>query len=473
MRAEALRPHFENPALGRRVQAMARELREAGGRAFLVGGVVRDACLGRTSREADLEVYGLEPGRLETLLRGHGTVLEVGRQFAILHLVVPEGRIEVSLPRRESKTGPGHKGFAVQADPRLDPRTASLRRDFTVNAMLLDPLDGELLDFHGGREDLARGLLRHVSEAFAEDPLRVLRAARFAARFGWRVAPETVALCRRLDLSELPAERLEGEWKEILLRGARPGRGLEVLEDTGALRWFPEVAALRGVPQDPVWHPEGDVFHHTCRCLDAAARYLREGMEDPWSEMLAVLCHDFGKPAATRLEGGRWRAPEHDRLGEEPTRSFLARFSRERDLPEKVVPLVREHLRPSQLWLDRERVGDAAIRRLSTRVSLPALVRVARADGAGRLAPFEDPWPPGEWLLQRAASLGVRDRRPEPLVRGRDLLALGLRPGPVVGRVLGRLYEEQLEGLLPDREAALERARILVEELQAGDPGPV
>ena len=436
------------------VRRIAAAVRDAGGRAFLVGGTVRDHLLQRPAKDADLEVYGLEPERLEELAADFGRVHLVGRQFAVLHLSTAVGQVELSLPRRESKTGPGHKGFAVAADPHMEPRAAARRRDFTVNAMLLDPLDGTLLDPWGGQADLRRGRLRHVSAAFAEDPLRVLRAARFVARYRWRVAPETAALCRTLDLGELPRERIEQEFR-VILAGRWPGAGLLALEEVGALRFFPELAALRGVPQDPVWHPEGDVLHHTALALDAAAGALRAQMEDPWVEMLAVLCHDLGKAGATTFERARWRSAGHDVEGVASTRSFLARITAQEDVVAQVCALVREHLRPMQLHQARDRVSDAAIRRLATRVDLRALVRVAWADGAGRARPMPEAWPIGEWLLERAAQLGVRDAAPAPFLRGRDALACGAEPGPALGELLREAFELQLEGEHADREAAL------------------
>lgn len=437
-----------------RVIALARAVRAAGGRAFVVGGAVRDRLLGRASRDADVEVHGLDAATVERLAAAQGKVHMVGRQFAVLHLATPEGEIEVSLPRRESKTGPGHRGFAVHADPHLGPHEAARRRDFTVNAMLEDPLDGEVIDPFGGRDDLRRGLLRHVSAAFAEDPLRVLRAGRFAARFGWRVHADTAALCRSLDLGELPRERIEREWLEVLVHGDHPGQGLRVLEACGALRAFPELAALRGVPQDPVWHPEGDVLTHTALCLDAAVA-VRGAMEDPWLEMLGVLCHDLGKANTTVFERGRWRSAMHDETGVPLTHSLLARITERSGLAARVAALVRDHLRPGQFHLVRDQISDAAIRRLATRVDLRALTRVAWADAAGRRMPMPEPWPPGAWLLERAERLGVRDAAPAPFLHGRDVLELGVAPGPRVGELLRAAYEAQLDGRLADRDQAL------------------
>ncbi len=439
------------------VEALATAAREAGGRVFLVGGGVRDQLLGREPKDVDLEVYGLEPDALQTLCEKFGRVHLVGQQFAVLHLSTEAGNLEVSLPRRESKTGPGHRGFAVSADPHMEPREAARRRDFTVNAMLFDPLDGTLIDPWNGQADLQRGVLRHVSEAFSEDPLRVLRAARFVARYRWTVAPETARLCRSLDLAELPRERIEAEFREILA-GDYPGAGLLALETVGALASFPEVAAMRGVPQDPIWHPEGDVLHHTALALDAAAT-IRASMEDSWVEMLAVLCHDFGKATTTVFERGHWRAAAHDVDGVAPTRTFLARITAQEKVVEAVVSLVREHLRPMQLMQAGDRVGDGAIRRLSARVDLRALVRVAWADAAGRASEVPDGWQPGVWLLDRAAALGVKDAAPEPLLLGRDLIELGVQPGRGIGEILAEAWELQLDGAWTDRDAALKWLR--------------
>ena len=439
---------------------IAEKSARAGGRAFLVGGAVRDRLLGFEPKDLDLEIFGVPEDSLTSLLEEFGSVHLVGRRFAVFHVATPEGTVEVSLPRRETKTGPGHRGFAVEADPGMEPRDASARRDFTVNALMEDPLTGEVLDFWEGRRDLEEGVLRHVSSAFSEDPLRVLRVARFVSRFGWRVHPETAALCRSLDLAELPRERIEEEWRQILVVGEHPGAGVRVMEEVGALEFFPELDALRGVPQDPEWHPEGDVFVHSCLALDAAVA-IREEMEDPWSEMLAVLCHDLGKPAATVNQDGRWRSPGHDIGGLEPTRKFLERITAQPGVMEKVEALVKEHLRPTQLWQAREDVSDSAIRRLSLRVDIPTLIRVAWADAAGRGEPMPGPgeWEPARWLLDRAAALGVEKEPVRNFLQGKDLLEFGAEPGPGIGEILDEAFELQIEGALADRESALSWAR--------------
>ena len=433
---------------------IAAAARQAGGRALMVGGCVRDRQLGLPAKDLDMEVYGLSAEVVQNLGQKFGHTNLVGQQFAVLHVSTERGVAELSLPRSESKTGPGHRGFEVTADPCMEFKDACRRRDFTVNAMLEDPLTGELLDPFDGLADLQRGLLRHVSSAFAEDPLRVLRAARFAARFDWRIHPQTSALCRTLDLSELPRERVAGEWQYILA-APYPGTGLLALELCGALRFFPELLALRGVPQDPVWHPEGDVLQHTAYCLNAAVARRTE-MVHPWIEMLAVLCHDLGKANHTNFERGRWRCPNHDCEGEWPTRSLLERLNGQKDVVAPVVALVKEHLRPSQLFFARDQVSDAAIRRLAQRVDLAALCRVAWADAAGRREEIPLPWQPEVWLLDRAENIGVREQGPVNYLRGADLLERGWSRGRAVGEVLARAFDLQLDGVLADREAALQ-----------------
>ena len=437
------------------ITQLATAVEAAGGRAYLVGGAVRDQLLDRESKDFDLEVYGIEVDDLEILLAKFGKVHLIGKQFAVLLLVLDKGgEVEVALPRRESKTGPGHKGFKVKSDPSMQKEEAVLRRDFTVNALMQDVLTGEVFDFHDGVGDLKRKVLRHVSPAFIEDPLRVLRAARFVACFDFSIAEETVELCKSIDISELPRERIEGEFRLMLEKCDHPGKGLLALEQIKALTHFPELACLREVPQDPEWHPEGDVLIHTALCLDAAV-LRRDEMENVWAEMLGVLCHDLGKATHTVFERDRWRCPAHDVGGVEPTKELLARINGQNDVVPLVCDLVREHLRPGQLYLERDKVSDAAIRRLSTRVNIPALCRVSFADFAGRLKPFELPWAPEVWLLERAASLGVKDEAPKNFLRGQDLIAHGIEPGPEMGNILELAYDLQIEGDLADREQAL------------------
>jgi tRNA nucleotidyltransferase (CCA-adding enzyme) len=447
------RPFPQSPALSR----VARALRAAGGRGVIVGGAVRDHLLGQAPKDVDVEVYQLSLAALQRALEGAGQVHAVGRSFGVLKVVVEDGAggrdtLDVSLPRTESKVGQGHRGFVVESDPFMPFEDAAARRDFTLNAMGIDLERAALLDPHGGARDLEAGVLRHVSPAFDEDPLRVLRACQFAARFALGIAPDTLARCRALEeeLASLPEERL---WEELkkLLRARWPSIGLWALVHTGALSLFPELAALRGCPQEPEWHPEGDVWVHTLMVTDEAAGLVRrDGLEDDEALLvvLGALCHDLGKPPTTEASEGRIRSINHESAGEAPTRSFLARVGAPAHVVEAVVPLVRDHLKPFQLYLDKERVSDGALRRLALRVPIGRLVRVARADFLGRTTKEAlcDDDPASPWLLAEAERLQVAAAAPRPLLLGRHLLERGVRPGKHMGPMLERAFEAQLEG---------------------------
>ena len=457
-----------------KILALARAVRRAGGRALLVGGCVRDRLRGQPAKDWDVEVYGVEPARLRALLDRLGRVNVVGEAFTVYKLG-PD--LDVSLPRRERKAGRGHRGFIVEGDPQMSVAEAARRRDFTINAILEDPLTGEIIDPFGGRADLERRLIRAVSrETFAEDSLRVLRAAQFAARFEFDIEPATVELCRAIDLADLPAERVWGELEKILLRAPRPSVGLEWLDRLGVTgKLFPEIQALKGVPQEPEWHPEGDVFIHSLLVCDRA-RELIADLDYPRqvTVMLAALCHDFGKPATTEFVEGRIRSRGHDEAGVGPTLSFLDRLKiytlEGYDVRAQVVALVRGHLKPGEFYRLRDEIGDGAFRRLARRCELELLYRVAKADSLGRNAPWvpREKWftaRPQEWFIARARELEVQQMAPAPILMGRHLVEMGLKPSPLFGRILAAVYELQLDGRVRTLEEASEAARELIRKL--------
>jgi tRNA nucleotidyltransferase (CCA-adding enzyme) len=446
-------------------------VRAAGGRPLLVGGAVRDALLGRTSKDFDVEVYGLPEAALRATLAGVGKLDAVGQAFTVLKvsgLAGVSGAVDVALPRRDSKIGPGHRGIAATGDPALDVAEAARRRDFTFNALLYDPATHALLDPWGGVADLAARRLRAVDgRTFGEDPLRALRAVQFAARFELHVEPETAELCARMPLHELPAERVFGEVHKLLVQARRPSYGFELLHAWGQLPVVgPELLPLVGTPQDPEWHPEGDVWTHTLQVLDQAALLIAD--LDParaLTVMLAALCHDLGKPPTTCFEDGRVRSRGHEEAGLAPTLALLERWNvhtlQGYDVRAQVLALVGDHLKPGQLYEARARVSDGALRRLARRCEPELLARVARADCLGR-APGQFEPVAMDWFLERVRALDVARRPPEALLHGRDLAALGVAPGPEMGRILRLLYERQLDGDFADAEAARAAARLLV-----------
>jgi len=445
------------------VSTLARAVSDAGGRALVVGGWVRDRLLGRACKDLDVEVFGVPADRLKTLLESLGRVDTVGESFTVYKLE----NIDVSLPRRESKTGRGHKGFTVEGDPSLSFREAARRRDFTVNAISQDPLTGEIIDPFDGRADLDRRLLRAVDPVtFVEDSLRVLRAIQFAARFELTVDDDTKRLCRDLPLDDLPSERIWGEFEKLLLQAERPSLGFSLALDLGVVdRLLPEMKSLMGCPQEHEWHPEGDVWIHTLMVIDQARARIDGLSRGPAAAMmLGAMCHDLGKPATTALIDGRIRSMGHEERGVEPATALLDRFNIQSmdgyDVRQAVLGLVAHHLKPSAFFKAATPVSDGAFRRLAMKVDLELLARFAKADCHGRGGDFD--CSAMDWFLDRARHLGVEHAAPKPIVLGRHLLELGVSPGPRMGQLLKQIYEQQLDGTVRTLEDGIRLARELI-----------
>ncbi|HEX2641053.1 MAG TPA: HD domain-containing protein [Pyrinomonadaceae bacterium] len=452
-----------------KVIELARRVDAAGGRAMLVGGCVRDPLMGLEPKDWDLEIYGVEPARLREILSGFGEVNAVGEAFTVYKIGQD---LDVSLPRRERKTGRGHRGFVVEGDKNMSFEEAAKRRDFTINAIMQDALTGEIVDCYGGREDIKNKTLRLVSpETFAEDSLRVLRAAQFSARFGFEVETETRAICRAIDLTDLPKERIWGELEKLLLRAQTPSIGLRYFYDLNiADQLFPELVSLVGVPQEAEWHPEGPVDVHTLMVVDEA-RKLIDDLEyaKQVTVMLGALCHDFGKPPTTEFFDGRWRSHGHDEAGVAPTLTFLDRiglFTLDGyDVRNQVVQLVRYHLLPGMFY--KNPPGDGAFRRLARRVEPDLLYRVAKADSLGRNPEWlpKEKWfkaEAQEWFIERVRALKVERKAPLPVLMGRHLIELGLNPSPKFKTILDAVYEKQLDGQITNLDEAIGEAKRMI-----------
>lgn len=450
---------------------LAAIIREMGGRALLVGGCVRDGLMKIEPKDFDVEVYGVEPPKLREILDSFGKVDAVGEAFTVYKIGQD---LDVSLPRRERKTGRGHRGFVVEGDPKMSFAEACRRRDFTINAILQDPLTQEIIDPVDGRRDIEKKLIRIVShETFAEDSLRVLRAAQFAARFDFEIEAQTAEICRAIDLTDLPKERIWGEFEKLLLKSNKPSIGLKWFYELGVVeQLFPELKALVGVPQQTEWHPEGNVDVHSLLAVDVASTLIADL---PYGKKIAVLlgalCHDFGKPATTRLLDGKWRSLGHDEAGIAPTITFLDRLGIHTlegyDARGQIIELVRAHLRPGEFYNARENLGDGAFRRLARKVEPDLLYRVAKADSLSRNGDWlpRDKWFTAdamEWFIEKSRELNVEHEPPKKILMGRHLLELGLKPSPQIGEIERAVYEMQLDGRVTNLDEAIAAARLLL-----------
>ena len=478
----------------KKVLEIAETIKASGGKVLLVGGSIRDMMMGTIPKDYDIEIYGLEPEEIKKILTPIGKVSEVGEAFGVLKVFFPkEGLdIDVSLPRKDSKTGKGHKDFSVEADPNMSIIEAAKRRDFTMNSICADPLTGEIFDAFGGLEDIKNRKLKITdNELFKDDPLRVLRGMQFIGRFGLEVDKDSVPILQEMAplVKDLSKERILEEWKKLLLKSEKPSLGLAAAMNLGILREIhPELPPLRETPQEPEWHPEGDVWIHTLMVIDEAAKIARrEELDDAkkFTLLLTALCHDLGKPATTETrEDGKIISHAHDKAGIEPTKKFLAQLGVDNLTRDKVVKLVGEHLTPTLFYIEEtvrgNHIKDGAIRRLAKRLhpaTIQELVLVSESDhlGRGEFPNTEVPeqlmldpmnYPAGKWLLTRARELEVEDSRPADLTQGRHWLAFGFKPGPNLGKLI-RLANDLRDDKGFSREMVFEAVDGIADEDKA------
>ena len=444
------------------VKQITQLFKKKGADIYLVGGCVRDSLLGLSPKDIDIEIYKLSAETIEAILSKHFKIDTVGKNFGVF--LLKGYSIDVSLPRKESKTGLKHTDFKITGDPYMHPKNAALRRDFTINAISYDLVKEVLYDPYNGMDDLSNKHLRHISSAFIEDPLRVFRAMQFIARFNLSVNPDTLKLCQSLTPNQIPKERIWEEWKKLLLKGHTISLGLQFLEDCDWLSYFPELYALTECEQDPEWHPEGNVWEHTKHCMDA---FAKNKIGDDWEDLivgLATLCHDMGKPKTTvKGEDGKIRSPQHDVEGVGIAKAFLARMTEQKKVFDEVLPLVAEHMRPHNLYTNNS--GDSAIRRLANKVKrIDRLIRVFQADQLGRppIKVTEDLV--SNWLAERSHQLELQASAPKPIILGRHLIAENLEPSPIFKTLLKECFEAQLDGTFDNETDGLIYLKSLLEK---------
>lgn len=453
------------------IDSISKELLEHNAKAIVVGGSVRDHFLELSIKDYDVEIYGLSQiEELESILSKYGSVNLVGKSFGVLKFVHEGEEYDFSFPRTEEKVALGHRGFDVTCNGELTFKEASLRRDFTVNAIGYDIEEKAFIDPYGAKDDMKKRCLRHINDGtFIEDPLRVYRAVQFCARFDYVLAEETFKLCKIMVeqgmLEELAKERIYIEFKKLLLKSPKPSVGFELIRELGILKYYPELEALIDVPQSPKWHPEGDVWVHTLMCVDKMVTLKTGDEKHDLKMMFAILCHDLGKATHTQITPEKISAIGHELAGLEPTEKFMYRLTDEHDFIKSLFPLVEYHLAPSIYY--KGKAKNSTIRRLSTKVNIEELVTVARADFLGRTTEesLSGIYKAGDWLLKKAEELDVYNVPPISLVQGRDLIALGLKPSVEFKKILNRVYESQLEGKVSTIEEAVAYAKVLIQEL--------
>ena len=442
---------FSDLEMARKIAVGAKEL---GGCAYFVGGYVRDLIMGDEGKDIDIEIHGLTPDQLKSLLDSLGQRLDIGESFGIFGL---RGySLDIAMPRKEKCRGTGHRDFDVFVDPHIGTLGAAKRRDFTVNAMMQDVLTGEIIDHFGGREDLKNRIIRHVNDvSFAEDPLRVLRGAQFAARFKFNVAEETLELCRSMDLSTLPKERIMGETQKALLKAEMPSIFFKVLREMDQLSvWFPELLALIGVEQNPTYHSEGDVWVHTMMVIDEAAK-LKQYSKNPLAFMMSAVAHDFGKAVATQVIDGVIHAYGHEVKGLPLVRSFMQRLTNEVELTKYVLNMAELHMKPNVIASVNASIKSSN-KMLDESVDPEGLICLAIADGLGKTSPKEYV-SHNEYFKERFKI--YQDYMSRPYVMGQDLINAGLKPSKDFSEYLAYAHKLRLAGV--EKESALKQTLSL------------
>jgi len=426
---------------------------QKGGRIFLVGGAVRDLLLGKKIKDLDIEVHGLSLDEFEKLLKTFGPISSVGKSFGVLRLHGLD--VDWSLPRTDLA---GRKPI-VSIDPTMQIEQAFRRRDLTMNAMGIDLVSYILVDPFDGLSDLNSGLLRTPDTAlFVQDPLRFFRVMQFVGRFEMRADEQLNEICAAMDISQVSSERIETEFKKLLLKSRRPSLGIKWLRKVKRLQEiFPDLDAVIDVPQDVAWHPEGEVFEHTMQSIDAAAALDYENDAQKLIVMCAVLCHDLGKVTTTEKIGGIWKSLGHAQEGVPLTKNLLRRITKSPDFIDAVSKLVRHHMAPVQLVNAKATLSayKRLAKKLAPHATLSMLAKVALADKRGRNPrkgkPLIKTFSVIDKFLDYAQKANVLREPEQPVLQGRDLLDV-MEPGPKMGELLKKAYERQIQEGIIDKE---------------------
>jgi len=434
---------------------------------ILVGGCIRDYFFKIPNKDYDIELFGLNClDTIEKTLQKFGDVKLVGKSFGVLLLKTKDYEFDFALPRTEKKIGNSHTDFEIISDGSLTFTRAALRRDFTINAIGYDYKSKKFLDPFNGLEDIKTKTLKHIDDkTFVEDSLRVYRAVQFVSRFNLKIDNKTKKLCKQIvdndECKYLPKERVYEEFKKLFLKSPKPSIGFEVLKEFGLLKYFPELQSLVGCIQDKEYHPEGDVWVHTLMTIDELSKIIKkQNIKDEYRKIYlfyGILCHDLGKPFCTKEINGRITSHKHESLGIEPTISFLSRLTDEKKFIEKVIPLVKNHLAPFQLYKTESSLK--AVKRLSLKCNIEDLCLICLADCKGRTIPDKDKCDKAvTWVLEKACELNISKTPLKPFVQGRDLISLGMKPSKEFAEILEFALNLQIDEYL-QKEQILEKIK--------------
>lgn len=426
---------------------IAKMVLDNGGRAYFVGGYVRDKLLkkhydfNKSSYDIDIEVHGIDTDILEKILYTISDYKYIGKSFGIYSL--SSLNIDIALPRKETLIGERHNDFDVEINPHIGTREASRRRDFTINSIMQDILTGEFIDHYNGIEDIKNKIIRHVdNDKFSEDALRVLRACQFAARFKFKIAESTIDLCKTISLDKLSKERVLEETKKTLLLSDKPSVYFNNLYSMNQIQWYKELYELKDIQQNPVYHAEGNVYIHTMMVLDVGAA-LRNKANEKLNFMFSLLCHDLGKAKSTLIKNGKITSIGHEEVGVDIADKFLRRITDNKKLIKYVKNMVLLHMKPNMYAAHNSKIKSTN-KLFFKSVSPEDLILLAIADSRGRTSTVnvEDN---SKYLFERLEI--YKEYISRDYLNGNDLIKLGIKPNEKFSLLIDHINKLRLSGV--------------------------
>ncbi len=439
------------------------------GKAILVGGCVRDSFLKMESKDFDIEVFGIANlYLLKNILSRFGSVSTVGKSFGVIKLKIDQYKnkvdkpfeVDFSFPRKDFKINAGHKGFETRFDPDMSYAEAASRRDFTINSIGYDLSSNTIIDPFDGQKDIKNKILRHINHSFIEDPLRVLRAMQLSSRLNFRIAPETINLCRKVNISELPKERIFEEFKKLLLKSEKPSTGIKYAYLLGITDMFQSLKDLANIPQSILERSECNLWDHTLMTLDRMSEYKTGNEKKDIILMLAALCHNMGKEMKIEYITEFYKRCGYDKYGLMPVKLFLSKLTNEKYIIKEVLMLIKYSYKPFQLYFNTNNQDkyDSILRKLSMKLPIEDLIKLARASCHGSDMSGSDDETASEieeQITGRMKVLNLTTKSIKPILTGAHLKKTGIKAGPVMGRLLKEAFARQLDGKITTIQEAL------------------